>query len=342
ANVVVQRSCCLIANRGAHEDVLVLLGRVVGDVEEVPRIRNAGRVDSVVQRCPDLRVAAGLPANIRYCCRSVRLIMRYRVARLEPAECAEVVDFSAGSGQFQLLMRRVEVAGVAVKQERRKTGGAVRRCQAYDAAVRVCAVQVRVWSTIDLRALDARGGLRAEIELAAKIAGIHTIEKNFAVVRVASSDEERTLCAVLARLHNKGSRHQTQCAHQVLAQREIERTEHGSGGAGLRLRRRNACGRDHNGLADPLRFEHNIALDGVERAGVKIRRLQLPKAGRWDDEEKAATGPGVHLEASTRGGDRGGNSLLFAYQGDICAGDFGACSIYRYAVNGPGKARSCA
>ena len=96
------------------------------------------------------------------------------------------------------------------------------------------------------------------------------------------------------------SRHQAQGAGQVVAQRQIERPEDAGGLAGLRLRRGGSGGRDHDGFAHPLGFEHHVALDRVEPPGIEAGRLQLAEALGRDDQKETALDAGDESESCRR------------------------------------------
>ena len=154
----------------------------------------------------------------------------------------------------------------------------MRRGKAHDTGDRAGAVEVGIGPPVNFSALDRGGGEGAEIELVTQIAGVDSIEKNLVVIQIAAANEEGSLRAALTGLHHERTGHEPQRAYQVFTEPEVERAEDGSGGTGLRLRRRcSGCGY-HDRFADPLRFQHYIALDRVELAGVEIWRLQLAKA----------------------------------------------------------------
>ncbi len=169
---------------------------------------------------------------------------------------------------------------------------------------------------------------------------LDAVEENFVGVRVASADKQRGLRAQLAGLHHNRSRHQAQSASQVVAQRQIERPENAGGLAGLRLGRGGSGGRDHDGLAHPLRLEHNVALDRIEPAGVKAGRLQLAKALGGNQQEEAAFDPGNNLKTAVSRGDSGADCFAAADQNHVGAGDLGARGVRDHAADGGCRAES--
>ena len=228
------------------------------------------------------------------------------------------------------------LSGVALKEQGREAGGAVRGGQADHARVSACAVKARIGTAINLGAFDRSSGKRAEIELTAQVAGVNAVEKDLVVVGIAAADKERSLRPHLPGLHDFSSRHEPQSADEIVAQRKIERAEHGCCRAGLRLRRRRAGCRHHDGFAHPGRLEHHVPLDGIELAGVEIGRLQLTKALGRDHEEETALGSGGDLEAAIGRGNRRSNDLAVADKRDACAGDLGARGIGDHATDGSG------
>ena len=65
---------------------------------------------------------------------------------------------------------------------------------------------------------------------------------------------------------------------KIVAEGNVEGRENAGGGASLRLRRWGSGGGDHDRLPHPFRLQNHGALDRVETAGIKARRLQLAKA----------------------------------------------------------------
>ena len=90
----------------------------------------------------------------------------------------------------------------------------------------------------------------------------------------------------------------------LLVERFIERPQHIDGCAGLRPWCWRSCGSHNNGLAHPCRFQHDIALNRIERAGIEVRRLQLAKIRRGDNQKEAAGRSGCQLETAIGSGDR--------------------------------------
>ncbi len=216
------------------------------------------------------------------------------------------------AGYLQLFAGGGEVAGIGLEEDRGIAGGAARGGEADDAAARARAVKAGIGAAIDLGALHGRGRERTKVEAVAQIACINAVEENLVGVRVAAANKQRGLRAELAFLHHGRSRHQPQSAGQVVAQRQIKRAEDAGGLAGLRLRRGGSGGRDHDGLAHPLGFKHDVAFHRVETAGVEAGRLQLTKAGRVDDQKEAALDAGENLKAAVGGGDGGADSFAAA------------------------------
>jgi len=112
ADAVVECGGGLVIDGGAEEDVLILLRGVVGDVIEIPSIRDAGGIDAVVEGAANLGVSAGLPADVGDRVGSVILVVGQGVAGLEPTECAKVIELvEADAGNFLTSHEHVEVAG---------------------------------------------------------------------------------------------------------------------------------------------------------------------------------------------------------------------------------------
>jgi hypothetical protein len=102
----------------------------------------------------------------------VILIVGQIVPGLQPAEGAQVIELVMRARQLQFLARSIEVARIAVKQQRRKAGCPVRRGQAHHAAGRIRAIQARIGPAINLRALHSRRRERSKVEASAQVAGI--------------------------------------------------------------------------------------------------------------------------------------------------------------------------
>ncbi len=338
ANAVMKRGRRQVIDRGTHENVLVLLRSTVGHVIKVPRIRHPRRIDAVVQRSANLRGAARLPTGIGRSGGHVELVHGQRIPCLQPTERAQVIEFVVSAGHFELLARSREVAGVALKKNRWKAGGAVFGAHADHAALGTSAVQVRIRPAINFGSLDSSGGKWTEVELIAHIARVHAVQQHHVGIRIAASNKHRGLRPQLAGLHHKCSRHQPQCAHQIVSQSQIHWPNHAGGRAGLRLRRRCPCRGDHNRLAHPLRLKHHVALNVVELAGIKTGRLDLPEALGRNHQVEAAGSPCQDLKAAVGGGYGRGSLSSVADQDHIGAAHLGAGRVGHHAVNGRGHA----
>ena len=168
----------LVVHRAAEEQVLVLLRRAVRNVIEVPCARNPRRIHPIVQRGANLCAPARLPAHVGRRRGQVILIVGQIVSGLQPAERSQVIELVMSPGNLQFLARRIEVARIAMEQQRRKTRCPVRSRQTYHAAGRIRAIQARIGPTIDLRALHGRRRQRPEIEAPAQIPRTHPVHKN--------------------------------------------------------------------------------------------------------------------------------------------------------------------
>jgi hypothetical protein len=226
------------------------------------------------------------------------------VSGLEPTESAQVIELLVRARDLQLFARGGKISGVALKEQGREAGGAVRRGQAHDASFSAGAKQVRVGPAINLRTLDGRGGERAEVNLIAQIAGVDSVKKDLAVDGTAAADKQRSLRAHLPFRHNFSSRHQPQNAGEVRTQRKIDRGQHRGRFAGLWLRRGHTSRRHHDGFAHPRGLQNQIALDGIELACIEIWCLQLSKALGRNHEEETARASGRELEAAIGRRDR--------------------------------------
>jgi hypothetical protein len=114
-------------------------------------------------------------------------------------------------------------------------------------------------------------------------------------ILLASESPPRTNSDVCAPswpvLHHKRARHQPQRAHQVVAQRQIERPQarwwrRWSAAAAWAFRSRSP-----RSTRAPTPAQHHVALDVVQPAGVEARRLQLPEALGRDHQEEPALVP---------------------------------------------------
>src|SRR6185437_4845118 len=200
----------------------------------------------------------------------VELVIGQGVAGLEPTVGAKIVKLAACAGQLKALLRGVEIAGAALKEQGGKAGGAAGSGDADDAGHGPGAIKVGVRTAVDFDGIDSGGGEGAEVKLVAEIPNVDAVEEDHIVVGVSAADEERGLSAALAGLGKKSAGHEAEGINQARTQGQIERAQNCSGGARLRFRRGRAGGGDYDGLAHPCRLEDDVALDGGEAAGVEI------------------------------------------------------------------------
>ena len=218
----------------------------------------------------------------------VKLIVGQIIGGLQPTESAEVVELVVSAGELELLARGVEVAGIALKEQGREAGGAVGCGQADDAAFGAGAIEIRIRAAIDLGALDCRGGERAEVEVAAQIAGIDAVEEDLVVVGVAAADEERGLRAELPVCTTKvpGIRRRALIRSSRSARSSGPSTVVAAlvcgCGVGVPVAVTTMDSRTHAGSSTTLRSMR------VELAGIEVGRLQLAKALGRDDQKEAA------------------------------------------------------
>src|SRR6185437_6779458 len=183
----------LVVDGGADVNVLVFLRGEVGDVVKAPGVGDAGGTDVIVRDAADLGAGIGLPAEIGDRGAEVELVIGQGVAGLEPTVGAKIVKLAACAGQLKALLRGVEIAGAALKEQGGKAGGAAGSGDADDAGHGPGAIKVGVRTAVDFDGIDSGGGEGAEVKLVAEIPNVDAVEEDHIVVGVSAADEERGL-----------------------------------------------------------------------------------------------------------------------------------------------------
>ena len=113
ANAVVEACSGLVVDGCAQEEILVLLGGVVGDMIEIPGVGHAGGGDAVVEPWHESAWCRSGPAEIGCASGYVEFVVRQVVGSLQPTAGAKVVELFVRAGNFKLFARSVEVAGAS-------------------------------------------------------------------------------------------------------------------------------------------------------------------------------------------------------------------------------------
>ncbi len=274
--------CGLVLKSCTPEGVAIVLKGIVGDAEEIKRVRCAQSSSGVANGETHVRGRGRSPAETAGVGGIVKRAVGKAVLRVEARELGEVIELVECAGDGDVVAKGAKVSAIDGVVEFRLDGRAVRRGDVYDAGDGVGTVKNAIWPTQNFNLVDAGASEVGEIEGAADVIGGDAVDENFVEIGLAPTNEERCCAAALAGLCDLQAGEQAKSVGDVelMLIFEIGTIDDADRSTDLRFGYGQAGCRDNDLLAQRADAKADVDIGGFARADVhEFRGLGIEA---WD------------------------------------------------------------